>query len=189
MRQCEEARQHYEAQVRAIKQQYETHKNRLIAISTGPTNSTFEGLTNVAKKGVPGSCDSIAGWIGEKTELLRGRWNSVIDDIKTQCDRLDVEGQIYAESCQMEYKRDQNKDTCDSFDALKVKGGTFSLWVYGEDGHLVACESVVKWDNLNASPTFNGCTSREDCVTKEKALFKKIDENVQLDAKPGYMFN
>ena len=182
MRQCEEARQHYEAQVRAIKQQYETHKNRLIAISEGEDFSTFEGLTNVAVKGVPGSCVHSSEEWKDHTYKLRTRWNTIIDKIKEQCNRLDTEGQIYAESCQMEYKRDQALDDCDSLEALRLDGGT--PWL-----SLPPCRRVVKWHNLNASPTFNGCTSREDCVTKEKALFKKIDENVQLDAKPGYMFN
>ena len=112
----------------------------------------------------------------------------------------------------MEYKWDSNEDSCEAIDALELEGG--SDW---NDTHNGPCRGYVKWKRLDLSSSFDGCggilpdfpkirildlpnnpsslevtiqeRARENCVTKVEALFKKIDDNVELEGMPGFMFS
>ncbi len=186
MKECEQGRQRYEERVVSIRRAFERHKKRLTDISAGVT--PFEGLENVAKNGAPGSCriQNVLGvTLGEKTAKLRDKWNSIVDDMKSQCERLDNISEEYASSCKMVYSRDQHKDTCDSLNALKVNGGSSNFqFLHGEP----FCRRDVQWSDFSPSATFRGCISRGDCVEKAEKLFQAIEDNIQLDVQPGFVF-
>ncbi|MBQ3933879.1 MAG: hypothetical protein II726_01665 [Elusimicrobiaceae bacterium] len=184
MKECEQGRQHYEQVVRPLKTQYNSLKARLMAISHGGNNTNFEGLQNVAEMGAPGSCKSYqTAWMN-RTALLRAKWNSIVSQAKAKCIAIRNAGEAYADSCEMVQSTNPNKDSCEAIDALTVDGGT--AWIDTSHGW---CRRYVKWKRLNASKSFHGCNTRSSCETAQEALFKEIDDNIQLDTKPGFMFN
>ena len=202
MKECEDARQHYEQVIIQLKNDYEAAKEKLRKISHG---DIVDNLENVAVKGAPGSCKNV--WdmdiIGIRTYNLRNKWNLFVDTAKERCKDIEREARNYAESCKMNYTRDSGQDDCDSFNVLILGDGP-ALEYIEEAGTVlpIKCEKIIKWLHLGDSVTFNGCggyldfpnddqeqAARQDCVSKISKLFDEIDKNVQLDAKPGYMFN
>ena len=184
MKECEEGRRHYEQVVKPLKTQYKSLKTRLKAISHGPNNSTFEGLQNVAENGAPGSCKHYEAEWKDRTYKLRTRWNNIVDQAKAKCIEIRNAEEAYADSCAMIQSTNPNKDSCEAIEALKVDGGV--NWIDLSHGW---CRRYVKWSNLNAAKSFHGCYTRSSCETAQDALFKEIDENIQLEAKPGFVFN
>lgn len=186
IKECREAGERYQQEIASLKSDYENFKTQLKNISSNSNN--------MAKKGAPGCCQGWADIIGVRTETLRNQWNQLLTKLKARCKAIENKDRAYAESCKMDYTRDPNKDDCDSIDALSLNKGPYIENWY-------RCEKVIKWSNLGASKTFQGCggytnfpnddneiAARQDCVNKEEALFAAIDTNVQLEPKPGFMF-
>ena len=206
MKECEDGRERYNRVIKRLKREYEKLQTELINISAGHPQ-------NFAWRGAPGSCVcSVVDSFCNPTVILRNQWNDLLPRLKAKCKDIENEERNYAESCEMDYKRDSNKDDCNSIDALKVKGGT--AWANTQHG---SCRGYVVWEALDSSPTFDGCggikppfgelspacvmlgicpgeqskqdAARKDCVAKITKLFDEIDKNISLDAKPGFMFN
>lgn len=192
IQECKDAGDHYREITASLNTVYNNAKEKLRKISDG---EVVDGLENVAVKGAPGRCINAMWIIGQRTEQLRNKWNSLLPGLKNNCLAIKAAMRDYAEGCKMEYIEDPNKDTCDSIDALEL--GTGDLL----DSNWVKCEKLINWLHLDASPTFNGCggyysfpsdsqeyAARQDCVEKVANLFTEIDGNWELQPKPGFMF-
>lgn len=187
MKECNEAGERYRQEVQNLKRQYSSKKGTLKNLSLHHDR---------AVKGAPGSCNryflvesSLTEW-GGPTSNLRDQWNRLLLDLKDLCERLDRKGEEYANSCRMEYKRDESKDTCASILAMETGDGVSDIAMFP------ACEKIINWIDYSRSKTFRGCggenmddaIARRDCADKQNALFKAIDENIQLEPKPGFVF-
>lgn len=201
MKECEDGRKRYEQIIGPLKTQYNNAKAKLKKISEG---DVVDQLENVAKKGAPGSCRNVLDMdiIGIKTYQLRGKWNQLVDTVREKCKDIERAEINYAESCKMNYTRDPNKDDCNSLNALILGDGPAIEYIGAGTVLPIRCEKIVKWLNLSASKTFRGCggylnfpndsqesAARQDCADKQDALFDAIDANIQLEPKPGFVFN
>ncbi len=194
MKECEDGRKAYEQTIQTLKPAYEGAKAALLAISSDSSN--------VAERGAPGSCNPYYDLFGNNlsapTMNLRDAWNNNVRTAKEKCIAIRDAGEAYANACKMEYVlKDPDKDTCEAIDALEVGDGT-DWWDIGEG----ICRRVVKWSKLelnpNISKSFHGCggnvnfnsetAARNDCEEKQNNLFEEIDNNVALEAKPGFVF-
>lgn len=187
MKECEQGRQRYEEAVRPVRDQYTSLKNQLRNISL--YNST-------AINGAPGSCEAqveilwgLISWeANSATDNLRNDvWNPLVRELKAKCKQIESLERAYADACKLTYMRDPDKDDCDAIDALEVDGGQ-QIWQLRCEGQHMSCDECVIWKDLGRSHTFNGCSSRSECATAQEVLFNKIDENIQLDVQPGFVF-
>ncbi len=204
VKECNEAGERYREEIAPLKTAYENYKTKLKNISSDKTNKAW--------RGAPGSCNP-ANIFGQNpsaaTINLRTLWNQAVRDAKSKCVAIRNKERAYSEACKMDYMNDPSKDTCESIAALEVLGGTD--WGDTSNG---SCRGVINWNQNVHSHTFHGCgghqeygkvsvvdlvfpgpeerrrqaAARDDCVQKVKALFEVIDQNIQLEPKPGFVF-
>lgn len=201
---CKMGKTTYQDETKDLKRDYNALKDKIKTMSAG---HDVDGIENVSEKGAPGSCErclsnaDYAAFIahfpllavivgqcwGDKTAKLRDKWNNTIDELVSKCKSLEEKEKKYATDCGMDYKRDENKDNCNSFYALKVKGGT--RW--GQlNSNWDICRNNVKWESSSYYSSFNtdNCVNRQSCENEIKSLFTKIDSNIYFETAPDFVY-
>lgn len=216
MKECREAGERYQQEVAPLKTAYENAKNTIIGISSGTV--TVGGYPNYAWRGAPGSCDTdnpncrptkllrekwndavtdaknycIAIRNKERAYAEACKMDYINDSSKDTCEEIvalelnggeswfDISGLLEGERICRIHVKWINQGVARSFERC------------GSEERLDGCElSKIIAEIFGGPVNCNSSTqqqSRSDCVTKINGLFDEIDANVQLQAKPGFVF-